>query len=481
MEKFSGLSLPYSEIVSAEYISDGKLEYEEFKTETLPKILRVIIKSSFGGESKIFSELWLPENWNGIFLGTGNGGIGGRFWYEPLSEGVSKGYAVAQTDTGTSELKKNNKFHEDTILDYAHRSAHIMTVVSKILIEKYYGKKPEYSYFKGASAGGLQGFNLMQVYPEDYNGILAGVPSNNGLFLVVSWLWEQKQLHTSDGKYMLSKEDSVKITDCAIEFFRLHGDGEEGDDFVTKPYLGENTCEEFLKFLKEKMPHLTSEQLDALKKVYDGPVNPKTGEQIYCGLPFSAEDTCSYFGDSKFEFPWLNCVFGSDYEPLDFDFADDLEIATEKIGHILCGNRPDLTAFKNAGGKMIYFSGVVDPRGPSADAINYYNKVCEKMGGYSEVSKFIKCFPLPGKAHAANGRGTNITFDADGESDLLMTLRRWVEEGKEPEYIIAAHKINGTENFKFKRNVYPYKGDWVEGVDYAKCCSDRYLKMTYKL
>ena len=52
-----------------------------------------------------------------------------------------------------------------------------MTVTAKTLIENYYGKPPQYSYWNSCHNGGNQGLNEAQRYPGDYDGIVAGDPA----------------------------------------------------------------------------------------------------------------------------------------------------------------------------------------------------------------------------------------------------------------------------------------------------------------
>ncbi|MEE1224800.1 MAG: hypothetical protein UH081_06030 [Clostridia bacterium] len=42
-------------------------------------------------------------------------------------------------------------------------------------------------------------------------------------------------------------------------------------------------------YLKLHCPEFTEKQLSALDAVYRGPVNPKTNEQIYNGMPIGSE------------------------------------------------------------------------------------------------------------------------------------------------------------------------------------------------
>jgi len=53
--------------------------------------------------SNIKIEVWMPySGWNGRFLGTGNGNIGGLINYLALGFFLPLNYAVANTDMGTS-------------------------------------------------------------------------------------------------------------------------------------------------------------------------------------------------------------------------------------------------------------------------------------------------------------------------------------------------------------------------------------------
>jgi feruloyl esterase len=48
----------------------------------------------------------------------------------------------------------------------------------KQVIEAFYGAGPKLSYWNGCSTGGRQGLKAAQMFPEDYNGIIAGAPAN---------------------------------------------------------------------------------------------------------------------------------------------------------------------------------------------------------------------------------------------------------------------------------------------------------------
>ena len=63
------------------------------------------------------------------------------------------------------------------LLDFASRSVHDMTVLGKAVTEAFYAAKPAYSYWQGCSTGGRQGLGEAQMYPDDYDGIVAAAPA----------------------------------------------------------------------------------------------------------------------------------------------------------------------------------------------------------------------------------------------------------------------------------------------------------------
>src|SRR5262249_38302416 len=66
--------------------------------------------------------------------------------------------------------------HPEKVIDFAYRSAHEMALKSKALIDAFYGSAPKYSYWSGCSAGGRQAMKEAEMFPADFDGIIAGSP-----------------------------------------------------------------------------------------------------------------------------------------------------------------------------------------------------------------------------------------------------------------------------------------------------------------
>lgn len=463
MEKLKNFKLLDSQIVELEEFTPKEREYF---------CCKVIFESKPTKQSYIRSVLFMPSKFNGIFVALGNGGMAGAL-PEDVTEYTDKGYAVACTDMGTSRYVKGELKSADVQLyiDFAYRSTHIMTVVCKKLIKAYYGKEPDYSYFYGCSAGGLQSYSEVQRYPSDYDGVIAGVPSNNAINLVSYFLWCFHKLHDDDGKAKINGSLAKEISLVGAKFFQLHGDGEKGDNFITYGYVDENTVTNFIKFLAKEMPSLTREQLELLGELYKGPKNPKTGEQIYCGFPIGAEINSNWFKDSqnnKFGLPWYSLLFGEDFDERHFDFDKDYNRFNDMVGEHFRATNPNIKPFINNGGKFLSFSGLADASGPWADNVKYYNSVCECLGGYDIVSKSFKLFLIPGRGHGESGLGLNRIGYHQGNY-LIDVVRDWREKGIEPKTLSCSHVdvIDDEQVVKFTREIPPYKNDKkVEGKDF---------------
>jgi feruloyl esterase len=102
-------------------------------------------------EREIGFELWLPPEWNGRFLGVGNGGYTGAINYPALSLGVARGFASASTDTG--HLTPTGFFddswvagHPDRVENFGHRAHHLLADRAKRIVRAFYGRPADFAY-----------------------------------------------------------------------------------------------------------------------------------------------------------------------------------------------------------------------------------------------------------------------------------------------------------------------------------------------
>jgi feruloyl esterase len=239
---------------------------------------------------------------------------------------------------------------------------------------------------------------------------------------------------------------------------------------------------------------LTAPQVAALRKIYAGPKNPRTGAPIAPGfspgteavpggwvpwivsqLPPGAQgggrgSVLSMFGNSHYG----HAVFEDpkwDFRTLNFDA--DVTFAIEKTGAILNSNSPDLRSFRASGGKLIQFHGWGDAAIPGLSSIEYYDRVRAFMTKYPDarsdtsrpVDGFYRLFMVPGMGHCGAGAGANVFGNggrsaasptADPDRDVLAALERWVERGVAPERIIATGTSTDDPTKTMTRPLCPY-------------------------
>ena len=93
------------------------------------------------------------------------------------------------------------------------------------------------------------------------------------------------------------------------------------------------------------------------------------------------------------------------------NLADALAQAEEKTGPAIDAADPDLSAFRDAGGKLIQYHGWNDAGIPAQSSIDYYEEVATKMGGIEKVQSFYRLFMAPGMQHCGLGLGPNAVGD----------------------------------------------------------------------
>jgi len=206
---------------------------------------------------------------------------------------------------------------------------------------------------------------------------------------------------------------------------------------------------------------LTEAQEQAVRAIYDGARNPRTGERIFPGWVKGSEwlggagGWNAYFvgqrEPARADF-WRYWVFNDpQWGPREFDFDRDLALADSKVSFIDAVD-PDLRAFQSHKGKLLMYQGWADPVVPPEDAIQYYERAASAMGGAASSS--IRLFMVPGMGHCGGGPGPN-------QFDALAALDAWVTKGTAPAKIIASHSTGGTVDRTRPLCPYPLAAKWT--------------------
>jgi feruloyl esterase len=420
------------------------------RVATLPAFCRVEVSAAPAPDSTIGIEVWLPlDRWNGRFLGTGNGGGAGAIAYNMgMIEGLKRGFAVANTDLGTAPDITLLEDHPERWNDFGHRATHEMTRVGQALTRGFYQVDSFRSYFEGCSTGGQQALVTAQRYPHDYDGILAGAPGNNRTHSSSYFLWNYQAANATPQSKMVPAQWSM-VTRAVLAACAGKDGGAPGDQFLTDP----RSCQFDPASLQchaggAAEQCLTPPQIAAVRRMYAGPVNPRTGERVYPGMPPGSE--ALPLGPARFSEPTiLSRLFvmrwgmGKDFSAATFDFDRDLDRIDARLSSALNANNSDLNDFALRGGKLMIYSGLADAGVPFADVVQYYDRVLESSRA-ADGDNFARLFLVPGMGHCVGGPGvTDIgqpfspVVPADHDGDALMRLVAWTEGGKAPDQLVA--------------------------------------------
>ncbi|KAI4729577.1 tannase and feruloyl esterase [Aureobasidium sp. EXF-10728] len=389
--------------------------------------------------------VWLPlEDWNGRFMAVGGGGwITG---HPHLNSQIKQGYAAASTDGGHGVERSAASWAQTSpgnvnwnlLQDFAYRALDDMAVIGKSITTSFYGVAPKYSYWNGCSTGGRQGLMLAQRSPKLFDGILAAAPAIDWPTFVVSAFWAQHRMHRLD----------AYPSTCELMAFRAAAieacDGLDGltDGIIGAPGLCKFDPHTVVgKTLKcdgvERQ--LTSAGATIAQAAWTGPIDGD-GKAPWFGVNHDAvlrsADDAIVVGNGSARSKtipeeWISLFVVKDpaYETTkmsDSDYFSVLKASQREYDSIIGTNWPDLSDFRDAGGKMITWHGLADDRIPPNGTSHYYDQVLAKT---SNVSDFYRYFEAPGVGHCAGGAGPV----PDAHQDLV----RWVEQGIAPDTLKA--------------------------------------------
>jgi feruloyl esterase len=406
--------------------------------------VKAVISPTAG--SKIAVVYRLPQTWNGRVLGLGGGGWAGNVTLEAAQQGLKKGYASLQTNGGhdnttafdTSWAKDNPV----AVTDFSYRAVHVMTVVGKTVVARYYAKPLSLALFQGCSTGGRMGLMEAQRYPSDYNAIIAGAPVYT-LQVQTSGL-VRRRLFTSDKTGLT--DGQVKTINSAVLAACDEQDGLK-DGIVTDPRAcrwdpSEIQCK---RGAAASDSCLTPDQAGAVRRAY-ATVRTTDGKVAFYGLSRSGELGWGTFIALRPAPAEANGVQGGGsgglrafiYGDANYDEArfnpetDTNKVRSTPFAKDYEAADPDVRPFLAAGGKLLLWHGFDDPAPSPYATIAYYDEVKRVAGADSAVKLFV----APGVYHCRGGPGAN-TFD------VLSAMEGWVDQGQAPVAMPASNPAAG--------------------------------------
>jgi feruloyl esterase len=457
-QRFSLTMIGSATVVPADPIS-GRPEHCQVKATISP---------APGSQIGVVYRLPVAVRWNGKLLGIGGGGWAGDVTIGSATPGLWRGYATLQTDTGhlspnpldlSWSLLASGQLNWEAVVDFGHRAIHSMTAIGKEVARAHYGRSHDFAYFQGCSTGGRQGFQEVQRYPDDYDGVISGAPVHNiGVFM--SAIWRTQVFHAEPGSNLLPAHIPLLATAVAAACDGRHRPDRLADGIISNPLRcrfdpSSLQCADPLNGSNPTC--LSARQVETVRKMYAGHRTPD-GEVIAEGITHGSEPDWALRSVGTPALPLgLNALLGAPFvaylvklDPtfslFEVDVDADLdEVKTALPTREIEAGDPDVMPFVHRGGKWIIWHGFNDPGPSPKQTAKYYETVVDAIGTelrhgrgargrntLRRVQEHVRYFLAPGVFHCGGGPGPDVV-----NPNLLTALEQWVEHGVAPQRIIA--------------------------------------------
>jgi hypothetical protein len=294
-----------------------------------------------------------------------------------------------------------------------------------------------------------------QRFPDDYDGILSACPAINWHRFLPADLWPQVVMVAAKNFVPKSKLDAataaaIKACDAADGVADGVIDDPSRCDYDPGALVG----------TKVGGDTFTDSDAEVVRKIWEGP-RGQDGSFLWYGLsrgtdlfalagtegsplkgkPFIIPlEWFQYFLLQNPKWDWTTLT------PAGFERRWLQSV--EQYGDVIGTDDPDLTRFRERGGKVIIYHGLADQLIPAEGTIDYYKRVQEHMGGERKTAQFARLFLAPGVDHGFRGPGATPT-------GLMEALVRWVEEGRAPDRLLAEHRDSSGKVLR-RRPLFPY-------------------------
>ncbi|TIX49587.1 tannase/feruloyl esterase family alpha/beta hydrolase [Alteraurantiacibacter aquimixticola] len=455
-EDLAAMDLDGGTITSAEVVAAGAFEapatgfgpppgVAASPFADVPQFCRVRITLTPSDDSDIKSEVWLPlSGWNGKYVGVGNGIWAGSISYAEMGRNLARNYATAATDTGHVGTGLTAEWaigHPEKLVDFGHRAVHVTTVAAKAVVEEFYGRGPDLSFWNSCSTGGRQGLMAAHRYPDDFDSISAMAPANpmTDLMTQSMWIgWQAQRFGVSLDPAALGLVHGAVVAQCDAL------DGVE-DGVVGRPLSCGFQPASLQCAPGQSEGCLSTGQVQAVQAIYEGvrasdgswllPGWPRGSEMQMLALTMGAEPfpvAMSYFRDLVFQ-----GQVGWDWKTMDYRSYTDL--AREYGGDILNVPSTGLDAFFARGGKLLLSHGWNDGLIPATNTLAFHHGLYNALPASQRESQ-LRLFMAPGMDHCSGGEGPS-------EFDTLGTIDSWASTGAAPNRMIATRPVQAAGGF----------------------------------
>lgn len=461
-------------------------------------LCRITLNIATSDSSTTYMEVWLPNGnetaWNGRTMSTDNGGLNGCVAFDDMQYVSGLGFAAIGDNGGHDSGAFDGSWmsNKETILDWVYRARHESVVAGKDVVNQFYGKSADKSYYIGCSTGGQQGLHSAQYFPDDFDGIIAGSAAADFEHLE-DWSSRFIQLTgtSTDDERFLTEDQWILVQSYIFDQCDEALDG-VNDGILEDPTICQFNASVMVCADNSTDNCLTATQVNTVEQVFTELYNTD-GELLYPQLLYGSQVDAYRLGQLSgsiqgIAHDWFayGVYNNSDFDAMTIDQDDYAEADSldAYYGHPSSFNG-DLSAFNAAGHKLLMYHGMADPLVSGANSQRYYLKVAKTLGlTNTDLDDFLRLFRVSGMAHCGvggiSGAGAWMfgqTGDAavDGTADnIVWNLVDWVENGNAPDTITGTKFWYDTPSLgvEFYRPHcrFPYRTTY-EGGDYTEADS----------
>jgi hypothetical protein len=438
----------------------------------------------------------LPASWSHRAMQSGGGGMNGTITVrEGNNPMLNKGFAMYGSDSGHQASGMGgpggmqNKplatgpssgdewtLNEEAIRNLGYMQMKKTHDAAMVIIERVYGKQPDYNYYIGGSQGGREGLMVAQRYPADYDGIISDVP-----IVGFSSLMLAPELIRIQEKPAANWVTPVKTKAVRSEFLRQCDNLDGLADGVINNYLASRAIFDvtdgigpadpwaLLRAPEGGVPNsndtatLTDGQIKTLELSYSPykfstplanrvksfgmwlPTTEPDGFGMITGTRYKGQEGAGENAPMHTSLGVLGVtgflMQDTKANPLDYVEGGALNKRREEISEWLDATNPDLSAFYKHKGKIIVTIGTMDNVASSGAQLDYYQSLINKMG-QKKLDNFARLFVVPqaghglsGKSYKVNGEGKPVAqrnIPSPNSNDKIDMIIAWVEKNQAP-------------------------------------------------
>jgi feruloyl esterase len=457
-------------------------------------------------------EVWLPtiEQWDGrlraeapgAFMGNANitstSGIGmpalGTF-------AAANGTVTVVTDGGNTSggfgtylVQPDGTPNMLGWQQISYQAVHEMSLKTKALANAYYTKPADKAYIYGCSSGGRAVYQSAQMFPKDYNGIVADAVSLDQTQYFPGLMWPQLVMQrdlVDKGLPLLSKAKRDLVSTAALQACDTAVNGSH-DGYVTYYDQCKYDPTKDLNVLctadggaNATAACVSKTEAQVFNKIWygataDGSVpDPSTDDgvntvrgtsQLWWGrkrgtgldatagtngnapalgiLPIVLDQIAFNLQDLSYtRSDFVNASGTGQNRWMQMSYAQFAQSfyagksLNPTVFSNIDANNPDLASFRDSGAKMISTVGVSDPFVSLEAMLNYYARSAALVGGNAKAQEFHRLFMVPGRGHCG-GTGSigasSATTPQVSADQMYFQVVNWVEKKQAPDTIVAA-------------------------------------------